>query len=431
MAGVRDIADNQAKLAQAQQASAMARYYEVMAQTMPVDTAARNKAAQSQADAAWLQAGGSAQQAAANAEKSRAEAGAIPADTLSQTYLRAAQGSNYRQQGGLYGAQADVQRELLNPASNSLMAELGRIKAYGDTPVNRAKAGATPSPSSTTPTGTPSAAQTPTAAPSKMFTGGVPKPGVYEMPTDNSVPPVDPETGELPPGWHRYAYKAGTTKVPGKGSGKVDTVPAMLAPGEAVLNKGAAEHMGRDNIKALNAVGLAKMGMGMPSSKDDRAKPQAKGKTAPHAGTKDNRVPIKAATGLSRVPVRSVITQKNFDMDANYAKGTSHVGKGSKKGDTPKMDPKAMAALMGMLGGSPQGMGSGMGMNQASAPVGQPMGGMGGGAAPGAAPMPPMRGYAFGTDNVNPFGTDNVDARTQQATPFTSFMPWRSAGSNF
>jgi hypothetical protein len=55
--------------------------------------------------------------------------------------------------------------------------------------------------------------------------------------------------------------KTGTTKVPGKGSGKVDTVPAMLAPGEAVLNKGAAEHVGRQNIEAANQIGLAKMGM--------------------------------------------------------------------------------------------------------------------------------------------------------------------------
>ena len=58
-------------------------------------------------------------------------------------------------------------------------------------------------------------------------------------------------------------FKAGTEKVPGKGTGKVDTVPAMLAPGEAVLNKGAAEHMGRGNIKQLNQIGLAKMGSGV------------------------------------------------------------------------------------------------------------------------------------------------------------------------
>lgn len=56
-------------------------------------------------------------------------------------------------------------------------------------------------------------------------------------------------------------YAKGTSKVPGAGTGKVDTVPAMLAPGEAVLNKGAAEHFGRDNIKHLNTIGQYKMGM--------------------------------------------------------------------------------------------------------------------------------------------------------------------------
>jgi len=49
--------------------------------------------------------------------------------------------------------------------------------------------------------------------------------------------------------------------VPGQGSGKVDTVPAMLAPGEAVLNKAAAEEVGRGNIKAANERGQMKMGM--------------------------------------------------------------------------------------------------------------------------------------------------------------------------
>jgi hypothetical protein len=55
--------------------------------------------------------------------------------------------------------------------------------------------------------------------------------------------------------------KKGITKVPGKGSGKVDKVKATLAPGEAVLNKAAAEHLGRGVITALNALGRQKMGM--------------------------------------------------------------------------------------------------------------------------------------------------------------------------
>lgn len=59
----------------------------------------------------------------------------------------------------------------------------------------------------------------------------------------------------------------GMAKVPGKGSGKVDTVPARLAPGEAVLNKAAAEHVGRGLIAVLNQLGAQKMGMA-PSGPD-------------------------------------------------------------------------------------------------------------------------------------------------------------------
>lgn len=56
-------------------------------------------------------------------------------------------------------------------------------------------------------------------------------------------------------------FAKGTARVPGKGSGKKDTVPAKLAPGEAVLNKAAADNMGRGLIAALNTAGARKMGM--------------------------------------------------------------------------------------------------------------------------------------------------------------------------
>jgi hypothetical protein len=47
--------------------------------------------------------------------------------------------------------------------------------------------------------------------------------------------------------------KRGITRVPGKGSG--DKVPAMLEPGEAILNKKAAGMIGRDKIAAANKKG--------------------------------------------------------------------------------------------------------------------------------------------------------------------------------
>ncbi len=67
-------------------------------------------------------------------------------------------------------------------------------------------------------------------------------------------------------------YDAGTSHIPGQGSGKVDTVPAMLAPGEAVLTKGAAEEVGRDKIKQLNTKDNIKRGM-VPSPKQTTGQP--------------------------------------------------------------------------------------------------------------------------------------------------------------
>lgn len=62
----------------------------------------------------------------------------------------------------------------------------------------------------------------------------------------------------------RQGFRKGKTKVvdkTGKGSPRKDTVPAKLAEGEAVLNTGAAELLGRDKIEALNQQGLRKMGV--------------------------------------------------------------------------------------------------------------------------------------------------------------------------
>ncbi len=58
-----------------------------------------------------------------------------------------------------------------------------------------------------------------------------------------------------------YLYRKGIARVPGKGDGTQDTVHAKLAPGEAVLNKSAAEGMGRGLIEMLNRKGAQKMGM--------------------------------------------------------------------------------------------------------------------------------------------------------------------------
>lgn len=89
-------------------------------------------------------------------------------------------------------------------------------------------------------------------------TGGFeydPETGAYTLRGRGRVPENDTRSGYTP----RYAK--GTARVPGKGDGTKDTVKAKLAPGEAVLNKSAANTLGRGLIQRLNAHGATKMGM--------------------------------------------------------------------------------------------------------------------------------------------------------------------------
>lgn len=71
---------------------------------------------------------------------------------------------------------------------------------------------------------------------------------------------VDPVTG-VRVNRGRMGLAKGIARVPGKGSSKVDSVKAMLAPDEAVLNKAAADTLGRGLISVLNAHGAQKMGL--------------------------------------------------------------------------------------------------------------------------------------------------------------------------
>ncbi len=75
--------------------------------------------------------------------------------------------------------------------------------------------------------------------------------------------PMDPAMapGGLPGLSGMLQAAMGASKVPGRGSGKVDTVHAMLAPGEAVVNKAGVKHIpgGRPAIAKANAKGVAEM----------------------------------------------------------------------------------------------------------------------------------------------------------------------------
>jgi hypothetical protein len=58
----------------------------------------------------------------------------------------------------------------------------------------------------------------------------------------------------------QMTFKRGTTRVPGRGDPRIDKIPAVLAPGEAVLNKPAADAIGRARIASANRRGVAAMG---------------------------------------------------------------------------------------------------------------------------------------------------------------------------
>jgi hypothetical protein len=129
--------------------------------------------------------------------------------------------------------------------------------------------------------GTSSVPISPAPAPGQTITGGTWTP-------PNANPPSGQNQDLRAKMGMGIKAATGATRVPGKGAPNVDKVPAILAPGEAVLNEGAATHMGRGAITALNALGAHAMAMhgtpppGMPVAKDvrpiGRGMPPAKAK---------------------------------------------------------------------------------------------------------------------------------------------------------
>lgn len=162
------------------------------------------------------------------------------------------------------------------------------------------------------------------------------------------------------------SYRAGATKVPGKGSGKVDTVPAMLAPHEAVLNKGAAEHMGRDNITKLNKIGLAKMGMVGKGGKPGYAMGTPNVTPGPYITPKPAN-PIPGTGGTWGPPPTTgsstgLAGQVGINRVPRLARGIARVpapkaggGMKAKGGMTPQAVQQALAMLSSGGAGAPMG----------------------------------------------------------------------------
>lgn len=192
-------------------------------------------------------------QAAAEANLTNTRAGLLPSSTAAEIALQRAQANQVNTtadlapslaasqiegqhasaleagaRGGLIGVQTDLTGKALQPADPFAIYGTARRAGFSGSygPTVGASSGVT------------------TPARPLGASGLTPVPDIYGH-----------DTG------HVFTFAKGTAKVPGKGSGKKDTVKAKLAPGEAVLNKAAAEHVGRGLIAKLNQAGAQKMGM--------------------------------------------------------------------------------------------------------------------------------------------------------------------------
>ncbi len=160
--------------------------------------------------------------------------------------------------------------------------------------------------------------------------GGAPKAPDSSLLNDN------PENHAM--GTSRINAMSGKTSVPGKMPPKgqnTDVTPANLTPGEAVLNRGAAEHLGRDVIDVLNAIGNIKMqgdqGASQtngpvtkaPTDSENGVKGYSMGGVPGYAdGMSDSRNPPRGDTdGMSYATGSSNIDPKSSGIDAMPGQG--------------------------------------------------------------------------------------------------------------
>ena len=192
-------------------------------------------------------------------------------------------------------------------------------------------------------------------------------------------------------GTSRINAMDGKTSVPGKmppQGQNTDVTPANLTPGEAVLNRGAAEHLGRDVIDVLNAIGNIKM--------------------------QGDKGAVSTPGPVTKAPTDSENGVKGYCMGGvpGYAQGTGDVG--SRIGGMPGPG----GGYWGPNGDTPPAPGSNTGIRN-SVP------GMGGVPRPAPAsgpakPAPSIMGYADGMSDIPEpgaavgyaDGTSEVMART-------------------
>lgn len=111
-----------------------------------------------------------------------------------------------------------------------------------------------------------------------------------------------------------YNYDHGEEMVPGEGDGSEDTVHSMLAPGEAVINKGGADVPGvRDLVRFLNDLGAKHMAAAGHAPDGMKGMPARDAK--PGSAKTPNGKPVGAAMGDEK-------------MTPGYVTGTQQVPQG-------------------------------------------------------------------------------------------------------
>jgi hypothetical protein len=151
---------------------------------------------------------------------------------------------------------------------------------------------------------------------------------------------INPEDHAM--GTSRINAMNGKTSVPGKMPPKgqnTDVTPANLTPGEAVLNRGAAEHLGRDVIDVLNAIGNIKM-------HGDQGATQGAGPATQAPTDSENGVKGYCMGG---VPGYASGSSGAGTVGGGQGSGIDPIaGQGGTWGSEPKFDPRAAAGIPGV-----------------------------------------------------------------------------------
>ena len=311
--------------------SALGEYYRGMG------AAAMDQASAAHESAAAAQTGANAQMIGQQGQAAlhRAQAGMVQPLGESEISLQGAQ-------GGYYGAQSNLANENASMVRPLAQSTIGYQGDMGSAALMHGRA-----------------AGVSAGAASKNA-------DTLRMGTESDIRAKDQGSGE---------FATGTSRVRAPGDGTVDTTKAKLANGEAVLNRGAAEHLGQPAIQALNAVGMLRMGM-VPGQ--NAQAPQVKEANAAQAAGKTGAQGY--AKGVSKAGPKKAAPAKDDKPAAEDVKSTPKNDKsgGAKPSDTPpldQIDPKMLAAAMqmGLMGQQGGGMPPPGGAPQ-QMPQGAPMG---------------------------------------------------------